>query len=118
MAHKMAFSRRGFGSGGVFLLLLPDKLGMGAGDEVSGLMREGLEFSVHCGLQFFHILVARFLNVRFPRWCRTEVRFPGCLVRLHQCRRSCQLHRMLQRDFESSDENHDQHRIEIASNTD
>ena len=74
-------------------------------------MREGLEFSVHCGLQFFHILVARFLDVRFPRWCRAEVRFPGCLVRFHQRCRSCQLHRVLQRAFEAAEEDHDEHRF-------
>ena len=40
-----------------------------------------------------------------------EMRFPGCLVRLHQRRRSCQLHRVLQGDLESSDKDHDQHRF-------
>ena len=84
---------------------------MGASDEVSGLMGKGLEFSMHCGFQSFHVLVARFLDVRFPRWRRSEVRFPGCLVRFHQRRRSCQLHRVLQRDLKSSEKNHDEHRF-------
>ena len=79
---------------------------MRAGDEVSGLMRESLEFSVHGSFQFFHVFVARLLDVRFPRWCRSEMRFPGRLVRLHQCRRYGQLHRVLQGDLESSEEDH------------
>ena len=84
---------------------------MRASDKVSGLVRKGLEFSVHRGFQSFHILVARFLDVRFPRWCWSEMRFPGCLVRLHQCRRSCQLHRVSQRDLEPSEKDHDEHRF-------
>ena len=84
---------------------------MRAGDEVSGLVRECFEFPVHGGFQFFHIFVARLLDVRFPRWCRSEMRFPGRLVRLHQCCRSSQLHRVLQGDFESSEEDHNQHRF-------
>ena len=108
---RRSLRRRGVSSGGVFLFLLPYELGVRAGDEVPSLMIKGLEFSVHCGFQSFHVLVARFLDVRFSRWRRSEVRFPGCLVRIHQRRRSCQLHRVLQCDVESPNKDHDQHRF-------
>ena len=66
---------------------------------------------MHRGFQSFHIIVARFLDVCFPRGRWSEVRFPSRLIRLHQRLGSCQLHRVLQRDIESSDKNHDQHRF-------
>ena len=84
---------------------------MRAGDEVPGLVRKCLELPVYGGFQSFHVFVARFLDVRFPRWCRSEMRFPGRLVRLHQCCLSSQLHRVLHGDLESSEDDHDQHRF-------
>ena len=84
---------------------------MRAGDEVPGLVRKFLEFPVHGGFQFFHIFAARLLDVCFPWWSRSEMRFPGRLVRLHQFCRSSQLHRVLQGDLESSEEDYNQHRF-------